>query len=246
MATNNKPMFWQLIGKGFSILLEWKVWVVVFFYSVIMLAMYARFEREALGDYYTERFEGFFARAKSYAITRIIVDSVLTVLCIFLIMPMLLGGKSWASFSDLKYSISPILFAMVVTIGLRVVFSQLGGISESIPKSGSSFSTILTCIFIVIFFCKRVTAELKIYDGVFPNFWMGALMFIIGWAALIVFVFVFSILIQSLKEETGKYISKIVGAAASLWAGIIFMRMYCYYVIEKLVDLGIGTDTIQG
>lgn len=240
-------MFWNTVLKGFQILFEWKIWVVIFIYSGIMYLNYTRFIKTVplLAMQTEASVSETFRKMEAFSVTKSIVDSILVVLSVFIILPILLGAHSFSTFGQLKEAIKTIGIIILIITGARVIVSKLWKSKLSFSQGGTHI-TFFICVVLISFIMHRIVAELPISStsGIYPSFWLCIGFILVSYFILLVFSFLLGLMVMPLSEESKKYVTNSILTGMSLVMGIVYMRMYCYHILEKITEIDIKWDAI--
>ena len=186
-----------------------------------------------------------FRRMDSFSILKSIIDSILVVLAVFIILPILLGVHRYSSFSDLKLAAKTIFVIILIATGARIISSRFWSNQNSFTKGGTHL-TFFICVFLISFIMHRIIEELLVKDipNVFPSFWMCLGFVFISYFILLAFSFILAFIIIPLSEDGKKYVRNVLLTGMSLLMGIIYMRMYCYHILEKVKEININWNAI--
>lgn len=242
-------MFWNIVSNGFQVLLEWKVWVIVFIYSAIMywqnnlvtkrLMMSEILDGGESKSHTLQIFESFF-------VTKSIIDTVLAVIGIFLVIPILLGTHSLSSFSDLKPAFMTILIIILIITGARIILGKVSTTQSRVRGVGNNQFTFFICIFLISFIMHRLIAELPVSNikSVFPSIWWSLLYVFISYVILLLFSFCLGLALIPFSENSKQYITNIFFTAGAFIMGIVYMRMYCYFILQRVSEVSIKWDAL--
>ncbi len=230
-------MFWDSVWKGFLVLLQWKIWIFVAVYSLITYLHYSYVIKRIAN--YDITVEGIRGVINSYSILKTVIDTFLVVVTTFFIFPILAGSTQLMPFSDVKATLKIIFIITLVIAGSRIILIALSrkNMGEFF-KPGSNMTSFFVCMLLIYFMSHEIFGqlpeEIRLPQDSYPGFFTCLGFVLLTFPVVILFSLGLGIIMMPLSKEVREFITNAISIAVVFIMGIVYMRMYCAYIMGNL------------
>lgn len=230
-------MFWDSVWKGFLILLQWKIWIFVAAYSLIAYLHHSYFLKKFL-DSETSAV-GMARVVNSYSVLKALIDTFIIVLTTFFIFPILAGVNQLMPLRDIKGTLGLILIITAVIVVIRIVLNAVSqsGIKEAFNK-GASGTSLFICILLIYFMSHEIFGGLpdniELPKNSYPGFFACLGFALLTFPVILIFTLLLGLVLLPFSKESRELVTATLTLATTFLMGIIYMRMYCAYIMHNI------------
>ncbi len=231
-------MFWASVWKGFLVLLEWRIWIFIGVYSLVTYLHHAYFIKRVVYYNVTNGGEGMVRAVNSYTVLKTAIDTFIVVLTTFFIFPILAGAHQLMPYRDIKATFKIILIITLVIAAVRVVLNAISGPSKDVFRTGGNATSFFVCLVLIYFMSHEIFGQLpediKLPENSYPGFFACLGFVLLTFPIVIIFSMGLGIVLMPFSEKSREFITQAITIAIIFIMGIIYMRMYCAYIMHNI------------